>query len=292
MKRTQRINTFVLRKTRFAACLSLSLLAAFFPGCGKQSASTSQNRIVIKGSNTVGEELAPRLIAEYKKDHPNVAIDLETRGTGSGFYGLFAGACDIATASRGMLTNEQAQAQSRGIQLNDAVIGAYSVAVIVNAANPVASLTPAQVRDIFTGSVTNWREVGGPDAAIHLYIRDPMSGTYLGFRELAMEDKPYATTTTKFTNYTAIAEAVGKDAGGIGYSNIQLADKSGTKSIAIGGVAPTAASVNDGKYPFARVLHFFTNKSAEAPLAHDFVQFVQSSQGKQVLDQAGFVPRQ
>jgi phosphate transport system substrate-binding protein len=247
---------------------------------------------VIKGSNTVGEELAPRLIAEYKKDHPNVAIDLETRGTGSGFYGLFAGACDIATASRGMLTNEQAQAQSRGIQLNDAVIGAYSVAVIVNAANPVASLTPAQVRDIFTGSVTNWREVGGPDAAIHLYIRDPMSGTYLGFRELAMEDKPYATTTTKFTNYTAIAEAVGKDAGGIGYSNIQLADKSGTKSIAIGGVAPTAASVNDGKYPFARVLHFFTNKSAEAPLAHDFVQFVQSSQGKQVLDQAGFVPRQ
>src|SRR5205085_8207773 len=133
-------------KLRLATCILLLLLIAF-ASCGKKN--DNAQKIIIKGSNTVGEELAPRLIAEYKKDHPKVAIDLETRGTGSGFYGLFAGACDIATASRGMVTNEEAQAKSRGIQLNDATIGSYAVAVIVHGSNPVANLTREQVRDIF-----------------------------------------------------------------------------------------------------------------------------------------------
>src|SRR5689334_4961574 len=266
------------------------LLLASLTGCSKQNATAPQ-KIVIKGSNTVGEELAPRLIAEYKKDHPKVEIDLETRGTGSGFYGLFAGACDIATASRGMLTNEETQAKSRGIQLNDAVIGSYAVAVIVNSNNPVANLTREQVRDIFIGTTKNWKDVGGQDAPIQMYIRDSISGTYLGFRELAMEDKPYASNNvTAFTNYAKIAEAVGKDANGIGYCNLQLAGKSGTKGVSIGGMAPTAAAVNEKKYPYARVLHFFTNKGAEALPAKEFIQFTQSAQGKQVLDQAGFVP--
>jgi phosphate transport system substrate-binding protein len=266
------------------------LLFAALAGCGKQQSSAPQ-KVVIKGSNTVGEELAPRLIAEYKKDHPRLTIDLETRGTGSGFYGLFVGACDIATASRGMLTNEEAQAKSRSIQLNDNVIGSYAVAVIVNSNNPVANLTREQVRDIFLGTTKNWKEVGGPDAPIRLYIRDPISGTYLGFRELAMEDKAYATNSvTAFTNYAKIAEAVGKDRTGIGYCNLQLAGQSGTKGVSIGGVAPTAAAVNEKKYPYARVLHFFTNKGAEAAPAKEFIQFTQSAQGKQVLEQAGFVP--
>lgn len=273
----------------FNSCALILFALSLFAGCGKQNAAAPQ-KIVIKGSNTVGEELAPRLIAEYRKDHPGMAIDLETRGTGSGFYGLFAGACDIATASRGMLTNEEAQAKSRGIQLNDAVIGSYAVAVIVNNSNPVANLTREQVRDIFTGMTKNWKDVGGPDAPIHLYIRDPISGTYLGFRELAMEDKPYATNVTAFTNYARIAEAVGGDAAGIGYCNLQLAGKSGTKGISIGNVSPTAAAVNDKTYPYARVLHFFTNKAAVAPPAKEFIQFIQSSQGKQILDQVGFVP--
>ena len=292
MKQIQCTLSLRLRRTRGLSSVVLASLLALLPSCGKKPAGGSADRIVIKGSNTVGEELAPRLISEYKKGHPAVTIDLETRGTGSGFYGLFAGACDIATASRGMLTNEEAQAKSRNIQLNDAVIGSYAVAVVVHSSNAVGNLTTNQVRDIFTGVIKNWQELGGPDGPIHLYIRDPISGTYLGFRELGMENKPYATNTTAFTNYAGIVEAVGKDPNGIGYSSLQLAGKSGTKAVSIDGIAPTAATVNEGKYQFARVLHFFTNKAAETPLAREFTQFVQSSQGKEVLDQTGYVPRQ
>jgi hypothetical protein len=154
--------------------------------------ATSAQTIRIKGSNTFGEELAPRLIAEYGKLHPDVLVDLEAKGSGSGILALFDRTCDIAASSRTMTEDEMRMARSRGIVLRNHTIGYYGVAVVVHPAHPVKNLTHAQVRDIFTGVVRNWKEVGGPDLAIQVHIRDPISGTYLGFQELAMERKPYA----------------------------------------------------------------------------------------------------
>ena len=206
-------------------------------------------KIVILGSNTIGEELAPRLVAEFKKEHPAVAFDLEFKGTTYGLGALIVGRCDIAAASRDATTNEVELARDRGVEFNDHTIGAYGVAVIVNAGSPIGNLTRDQVRDLFIGAVQNWKDVGGPDAPVHLYIRHPNSGTYLGFRELAMENKPYALNVKTFTNYTGIVQAVAQDANGIGYSTIGPASQAGVKSVSIGGVAPTVASVNKGQYP-------------------------------------------
>jgi phosphate transport system substrate-binding protein len=281
--------SFLTRKApALASVASVLALFSLLAGCSP----ATQERVIIKGSNTVGEELAPRLIAEYRKDHPALMIDLETQGTGSGFYGLLAGACDIAAASRLMVTNEVAQAKVRGVELKDSVIGSYSVAVVVNARNSLSNLSREQVRDIFTGTIQNWKEIGGADAPIHLYIRDRISGTYLGFRELAMEDKPYPTNQiTAFTNYAAIAQAVANDANGIGYASLQLANAPGVKGVSIGSVPPTPASVNEGKYPYSRALHLFTDKSAETPSTRDFIQFVQSRRGQKIVSEMGFVPR-
>ena len=252
---------------------------------------TDTEKVIIKGSNTVGEELAPRLIAEYKKDHPQAAFELETKGSASGFWGLIAGVSDIAASSRGMIEDEQRQAQVHGVELNDHVIGSYSVAIIVNAASPVKELSRDQVRDIFTGTVQNWKDVGGPDAPIHLYARDPISGTYLGFRELALGDKAYATNLSVFTSYGAIVEAVGKDANGIGYSSIQQVQKPGIKPVSIGGVAASAAAVKEGKYPYFRVLHLYTNKTKETAPTRDFIAFIESPKGQQIVDQMGYVTK-
>jgi phosphate transport system substrate-binding protein len=278
----------------FRSVLPVLPLALLLGGCSPKSDEPQpppRDKVLIKGSNTVGEELAPRLAAEYKKEHAKVAIGIETKGSASGFWGLIAGACDIASASRGMIKDEQQQAQARGIELIDYLIGSYSVAVVVNAGNPVTGLTKEQVRDIFTGAVQNWKDVGGVDGPIHLCTRDPISGTYLGFRELAMEDRAYATNnTTRSTGYAEIAQAVGKDPQAIGYASIQLAAKPGVKAVAIGGVAATASSVNEGKYPFARALHLYTNKAKETADTHDFIQFVMSARGQAILDEMGFVP--
>src|SRR6185369_455412 len=107
-------------------------------------------QLTILGSNTFGEELAPKLIAEYKKEHPEIAFTTEFKGTSYGLGALMVDKCDIAAASREATTNEMGLAKDREIDLNNYVIGSYSVAVIVNANSPLKDLTKDQVRDIFS----------------------------------------------------------------------------------------------------------------------------------------------
>jgi len=280
--------------------LSFLLLGALASGCSPQKPAAETpselpgGKIVIRGSNTVGEELAPALIAEFKKDNASLAFDLETKGTSYGFGALMGGYCDVAGASRLPNKDELEVAEYHNVELNDVVIGSYAVAVVVNGKNTVADLTPAQVRDVFTGVIRNWKDVGGPDAPIHLYIRDPISGTYLGFKELAMENKPYAADPklfTTFTNYAGILKAVAADPNGIGYSGIDATPSPDVKRVPIGGVEPNAASVNANKYPYARTLHLYTNKGKERPEALQFIQFVLSPKGQEVLKRLGDVPK-
>lgn len=295
MKTSSRIES--LLKSRPAAIFCLLLLGLVLPSCSDksqapQTAQTStKGKVVIKGSNTIGEELAPRLIAEFKKDHASAVFELESKLTGYGLAALMADQCNVAAASRQPIKDELDLAKSRNIELNDYVIGSYSVAVIVNSACGVADLKREQVRDIFIGVIQNWKDVGGSDAPIHIYSRDPVSGTALGFKELAMENKPYASGQKTFTNYNGIVHAVAQDASGIGYCSIELTNTPGMKAVSIGGVAPTVASINEGKYPYARVLHLYTNKGKEDSSAKEFIDFVQSAKGQEIVAQTGNVPR-
>ncbi len=274
------------RNSSSSVTIGSILLAAALAGCSP----AKTEKVVILGSNTVGEELAPQLIQAYQKDHPGVEFQSEYKGTTYGFGALIVGRCDIAAASRDATTNEIAMARDRGIDLTNDLIGTYAVAVVVNSSNSVASLTRDQVRDIFTGVIQNWKDVGGPDAPVHLYIRNPISGTYLGFRELAMENKPYGLQVKTFTNYVDLAQAVAQDPGGVGYVNVQLGNKGGVKAVSIGDVAPTAETIRNGKYPFSRALRLYTSKTSAAPTARDFIAFVDSPQGQKIVDEGGFIP--
>jgi len=287
MKIPWRSQCFGLRPTNLLNGVTLILLGALIGGCS----GGKPEKLVILGSNTVGEELAPRLAAEFKKEHPTTAFEMEFKGTTYGFGALIVGRCDIAAASRDATTNEIELARAQGVELADHAIASYSVAVVVNAANAVPNLSREQVRDLFTGAIQNWKDVGGTDAAVHLCIRHPISGTYLGFRELAMENKPYGLNVTTFTNYTGIVQAVAQDANAIGYSSFDLASKTGVKPVSIGGIAPTAEAVNKGQYPYERVLRLYTDKGNETSTARSFVQFVQSGRGQEIVKQMGFTPR-
>jgi phosphate transport system substrate-binding protein len=274
--------------------LLVGITSALVPGCSDQSDKAppiAKDRIVIKGSNTVGEELGPALIADYKKSHSQISIELESRGTGYGIAALMAGQCNIACASREPIKDELSLAESRNVRLNGYVIGAYSVAVVVNASNPVTNLSRAQVRDIFTGVSTNWKDLGGPDAPIELDVRDPVSGTYLGFKELAMENQAYGGKVRTFTNYVAIVQAVSENANSIGYSRFDLAGHAGVRAVAIQGVAPSAAAVNEGKYPYARLLRLYTDKAREPDSIREFIQFVLSKEGQAIVAGTGNIPR-
>lgn len=281
-------------KTQLMRNAGLFALCLLLASCSeeKKPEIAAGGKVLIRGSNTIGEELAPRLIAEYKKEHTAAEFSVESKATGYGIAALLGGLCDIAAASRETSKEELELAKMRDIALNDYVIGAYSVAVVVNASSPIANLTKEQVRDIFTGAVTNWKDVGGPDAPIHLYIRDPISGTYLGFKELAMGNKSYAENLKLFASYEEIVRAVVQDANGIGYSSLSAAKNSGVKTVPVAGVLPTVETINKGQYPYARILRLYTNKAKEAREAKGFIQFVVSERGQKIMAQMGFAPHQ
>jgi phosphate transport system substrate-binding protein len=283
-------------KKVFTQGVGLLLLAAFMTGCpsGTQQAETpptpkpTPGKVVIRGSNTIGEELAPKLIAEFKKDNPGISFDLEFKGTSYGLGNLLGGFCDIAGASRAALKEQEDLARDRGVQLKECVLGAYAVAVIVNAANPVAGLSSNQVQALFTGKAANWSEVGGGNAPVQLYIRDPISGTHIGFKELAMNNEAYGPGAKMFTNYQSIAEAVAANPNGIGYCGLDLASQAGVKAVAIGGVTPTATNINQNTYPYARVLRFYSDTARESADAKKFLDFVVSPKGQQVVTGMGY----
>ena len=169
---------------------------------------SAQDKVTIRGSNTIGEELAPRLITEYKKGHGDTTFDLEFKGSSYGIGALMGGFCDIAGSSKPVSKEQREIAQIRSFEFKEYDLGSYSVSVFVNATNQESNLTSNQVAALFTGKVQNWKEVGGPDSPVHPYARDPVSGTHLGFKELAMGFQDYGTNVQYFTNYTQIAEAV------------------------------------------------------------------------------------
>lgn len=288
----------LLRWTRFCMLLGrvtfALVLAALLAGCpaGRPETppTTPGDKVIIRGSNTFGEELAPRLIAAYKKDNPAAEFDVESKATVYGFAALLGGKADIAAASRPPLKEELELAKIRGIEMSEYVVGSYSVAVVVNAGNPLTNLSKDQVRDIFTGAVKNWKEVGGPDAAITTYIRDPIAGTHLGFKELALGNTAYSTDAKMFTDYAGIVKAVAADANGIGYTSLDLAKQTGAKAVSIGGVEPSVTTVHEGNYPYSRVVKLHTGKDRESALTKSFLQFVQSERGKAIVAETGFTP--
>jgi phosphate transport system substrate-binding protein len=259
--------------------------------CGPSAQVFGQSTITLKGSNTFGEELGPILIQAYQKEYPQVTIALESKGSASGLSALLDRQCDIASSSRPINEDESRLAQSRGMKFNDYVIGFYGVAVVTNKANPIRRVTDRQVRDIFTGAITNWKAVGGDDAPISVYAREPASGTCLGFQELAMEKKPYAAGVQKLESYAGILRAVKEDENGIGYSNVISPAETGVTVLGINGIKLAAKPVHDGEYPYSRTLHLYTETYRESAAAKHFVNFVLSPAGQKILVQLGFVPR-
>ena len=278
------------------ACVGTLALTGLLVVAGNQALfgadeKAAGSKVSIRGSNTIGEELAPKLIGEYKKTHADVTFDLEFKGSAYGIGNVLGGFCDIAGSSKALLPEQEEIAKMRGVQLKEYILGAYSIAILVNATNPVSNLTSNQVAALFTGAIKNWKEVGGPDAAVQLYVRDPVSGTHLGFKEIAMGNQSYASGEKLFASYGEIAAAVAKDPHGLGYVGLDLVQVADTKALSVNGVAPCAENVNAKKYPYARALRFYTDTAKESPAAKDFIDFTLSPSGQGILKQLGYAPK-
>jgi phosphate transport system substrate-binding protein len=228
------------------------------------------------------------------KEHPDATIQVTGGGSGTGIAALINGSTQICQASRPMKDEEKTGVkQQRKADVQEFPVALDALAVYVNKQNPIDHLSMDQIKGIFLGEITSWKEVGGPDAPITRYGRENSSGTYEYFKEHVLGGKDFAASVQTLPGTAAVVNAVAQDANGIGYGGAAYAK--GIKVVAVkpadGGpaVAPTAENVKSGAYPISRSLFFYLRRAPEG-LAADFVAYALSDSGQAIVSQVGYFP--
>jgi phosphate transport system substrate-binding protein len=263
---------------------TILLLAAF------TAVSTAYaEKLVIKGSDTLGAKLVPTLAEEYRATNPDVSFEIAAEGSTTGIAAIIDGTAQIGMSSRRVKPTEASAATAKGVTLKPIVVAHDAMAVIVNASNPLAKLTRRQVEQIFTGDVKDWSAVGGKPGKISIYTRNTASGTYSDWKDLAMKKRDYAPSSQKMAGNEQIAAEVSRNPNGIGYVGLAYIDAKGIKAIAIDGVAPSNETALNKKYPYARPTFYYTNGEPTGEAAK-FIEFTLSDTGQKIAGRIGFVP--
>lgn len=263
---------------------SLLLLAAV-----ATAATLSAQKVVIKGSDTLGAKLVPMLAEDYKANHPGVAFEIAAEGSTTGIAAIIDGTAQIGMSSRRAKPTEMSAGTAKGVTMKPTVVAYDGIGVIVNQGNGVSTLTKRQVEQIFTGDITDWSQVGGTPGKISVYTRNTSSGTYSDFKELAMKKRDYAGSSQKMAGNEQIAAEVAKNPNGIGYVGLAYLHDPGIKTVSIDGALPTEESVIAKKYPYARPTFYYTNGDPSGEAAK-FVEFTLSDEGQKIVRKVGFVP--
>jgi phosphate transport system substrate-binding protein len=253
------------------------------------STTTKADRLVIKGSDTLGAKLVPQLAEQFKTEHPDATFDIAAEGSTTGFAALIDSTAQIGMASRPAKTEEIAAAQAKGVTLKETTVAYDGMAVIVNEKSPVKNLTKKQVEQIFTGEVGDWSAVGGAGGTISIYTRNTSSGTYSEFKEMAMKKRDYAPSSQKMAGNEQIAAEVGKNPNGVGYVGLAYTKAKGIKVVSIDGASPSVESVQKKQYPYSRATFYYTNGEPTG-LVKAFVDFTLSDAGQKIVANVGFVP--
>lgn len=270
--------------TLLAIAASTTLLAA---------SAFADGSITVKGSDTM-VLLGQKWAEVYMQKSPGVQIQVTGGGSGTGIAALINGTTDIAEASRAMKPTEIQSAESKqGAKVKEIPVALDALSIYVNTANPLTELSLPQARKIYTGQVTNWKEVGGNDAPITLYSRENNSGTYVFFKEHVLQNDDYDPSAQTLPGTASVVNAVAHDPNGIGYGGIAYAE--GIKPLKIKkddnapAVEGTLENAQSGKYGLARELYFymFPNKNKAAD---EFVAWVLSPDGQKIVTDVGYYP--
>lgn len=264
-----------------AATLTLGLVAS----------QAHADRLVIKGSDTLGAKLVPQLAEQFKAARPDTTFDIAAEGSTTGISAIIDGTAQIAMSSREAKPAEVAAAKSKGVDMKPFVIAHDGLGVIVHTSNPIANLTKKQVEQIFTGEVGDWSAVGGKGGPISIYTRNTSSGTYSDWKELAMRKRDYAGSAQKMAGNEQIAAEVGKNPNGIGYVGLAYLQAPSVKVVTVDGAGPTQESVRNSSYAYARPTFFMTN-GEPAGLIKDFMDFTLGPEGQKIVERVGFVSAQ
>ena len=262
-------------------------------------AAKDKNSIQIKGSDTM-VNLGQAWAEKYMEKNPTDFVAVTGGGSGTGLSSLISGTCDITMSSRNIKEKEIAIAKQKGIEPNEIKVALDGLAVVVNPDNPIGKLTVAQLADIFTGRVANWKEVGGKDEKIVILSREVNSGTHVYFKEHVLRKndpnskEEFAPRALMLSSSQAIADEVAGNPAAIGYYGMgHISKKQKPVDVAKDELseyeARTIENVINGKYPISRPLFFYTN-GAPKEMVKKFVDFSLSKEGQEIVLATDFVP--
>jgi phosphate transport system substrate-binding protein len=251
-----------------------------------------QAKITVKGSDTM-VILAQKWAEIYMKKNPSSVIQVTGGGSGVGITALINGTTDICNASRPIKSTEVEKLKARyntlGVEIPCAKDG---ITIFLNESNKVKELTLTQLKDIYTGKITNWKELGGTDAAIRMYGRENSSGTYVYFHDEVVKGD-YASSVQSLPGTAAVVNAVKKDINGIGYGGAAYAQ--GVKHCAVKkdagspAVLPTAESIKKGDYPISRYLYMYLRNRPTGELKK-YIDWILGAEGQNVVAEVGYFP--
>ncbi len=274
--------------------MALAVSAIVLTGTGMATAQEGGPKLQIEGSTTVGP-IADAFAEYFMNSHPEYKgqanITVKKTGSGDGAAALIDDRCDVACMSRFMKDKEFKTAVDKGIMPVAHTVAMDGVCVVVHPSNPVKALTIDQVRDIYAGKITNWKDLGGADQKIVAISRDTSSGTYETFHEKVMGKDAKMAEAVEYVNSNAQGHArVKSTAGAVGYVGLGFLNDE-VRALDINGITPSGRTIASGKYPIARPLFLFTRGYPElGSLVHAFTTFYLTEEGQEIVRAKGFVP--
>lgn len=251
--------------------------------------ASAADKIVIDGSTTVGP-IAKAFAEYFMAANPDINITVSESGSGNGAKAMMNATCEVAIMSRPMKETEFKAAAEKGIQPVAHVVALDGLPLLVHPSNPVQDLTVEQVRKIFLGEISNWKEVGGPDKEIVTISRDTNSGTYETFAKLVMNKQKIGEKCEYVGSNGAIRQRVQSTPAAIGYAGLGFVDKT-VKALKINGIYPSQETVQTGEYAVARPLFMYTDTYPKlgSPL-YRFMTIHLTEDGQEMVEEIGFVP--
>ena len=275
------------------AVMALALLA----GCGNQTNNDNANNggdsadnggaaavsgTVSTDGSTSMEKVIGALSESYMAANKNVTVNYNPTGSGAGITAVQEGTCDIGLSSRALKDEEKAAG------LQETVLAYDGIAIIVHPGNPVSDLTLEQIAQLYTGEITNWKDVGGNDAQVVLIGREAASGTHDGFESIT-GTKDKCQYRQELTSTGDVITTVSQNPDAIGYASL-ASIKDSVKALNVDGVTPSEASVKDGSYKVQRPFVLVTVEGkALSSAAQSFFDYATSADAADIIAKAGAV---
>jgi phosphate transport system substrate-binding protein len=244
-------------------------------------------KIEMKGSTTV-LPIAQKEMEAFMKLHPETVITLSGGGSGNGIKAIIDGTTTIGNSSRFIKFEEVKQAVAKNVYPVPHRIALDCIVPIVHKGNPVSNLTKDQLRDIYTGKITNWKDVGGPDMKIVVITRDSSSGTFDAWKSLVMDEQRVVPSALTTPSNGGLVTQISSTKGGIGYIAEGYINKN-VKVLTVNGIRGNEQTAKSGRYPISRYLYMITNGWPEGETL-DFINFVLSAKGQAIVKEVGSIP--